>query len=64
MIWECVSGSNRFVLMFRTCLDHWFCLNVSLTQNPIGFANVAKIGGSERRGEKHGLKILWCALFL
>ena len=44
LIWECVSGSNRFVLMFRECLDHWFGLNFSLTQNPIGIAIVAKIG--------------------
>ena len=44
MIWECVSDSNRFVLMFRECLDHWFYLDVSLTQNPIGFARNAKKG--------------------
>ena len=44
MIWEYVDDSNRFVLMFRECLDHWFCLDVSLTQNLIGFATIAKNG--------------------
>ena len=52
MIWECVSGSNRFVLMFRECLDHWFGLNFSLTQNPMVFAIVTKMGGLREKGYK------------
>ena len=44
MIWAQFSGSHKLFLRYGKCLDHWFCLNVSLTQNPIGFAIVAKIG--------------------
>ena len=52
VIWECVSGSNMSVLMFRACWNNWFCLKAFQSQNPIVVAIVTKMGGLREEGFK------------